>query len=103
MTDTLMVRSSEDLTGKSFTIGNSTGPLYVVIFFTQAGHPQLGQGYYAIMRGRKEGWSHVQLSRKPDSTWSNSDWGALALEMVTKHSEPYDGDRPLRFEREDVI
>lgn len=103
MTETLIIRASEDLTGKSFTIGNGTGPLYVVIFFTWAGPSQLGEGSYALMRGLKEGWSHVSLPRKPDPTWSNSDWGAMALEMVTKHSAHYDGDRPSRFERDDVI
>ena len=105
MTDKLIVRVCHDMIGKAYTVGTRTGPLYIVFFFTWADKPvQPNQKYFALFRGGvNEAWTSIPLPRNPTTDWVDSDWADLAFEIVDRHLASYEGERPTRFERDDVI
>jgi hypothetical protein len=103
MTEELVIQARENMIGKTFTIGTRAGPLYTVFFFTFAGVAQPDQNYCALMCGIKEKWISVSIPDKPTAEWSNADWGQQAIKIVNRHLASYEGDRPTRFEREEVI
>lgn len=109
----LQVRREQDISGKTYLVGDSEKVLCAVIFFTQVVVPEPGaipgsgsKPVFALLRDSKipgAAWHSVSVPRPPLVTWNEHDWLKLAVEIVEKHLSAYTGARPTRFERTPVI